>query len=49
MENIAIVKNQNYIVDIIDNGIEGEGIARIDNFTVHSWHWQFTPYSNSDK
>ena len=34
MENIAIVKNQNYIVDIIDNGIEGEGIARIDNFTV---------------
>ena len=34
MGNIAIVKNQNYIVDIIDNGIEGEGIARIDNFTV---------------
>jgi len=34
MENIAVVKNQNYIVDIIDNGIEGEGIAKIDNFTI---------------
>lgn len=29
-----IVKNQNYVVDIIDNGIEGEGIAKIDNFTI---------------
>lgn len=27
-------KNQEYIVDIIDNGIEGEGIAKIDNFTI---------------
>lgn len=34
MKNIAIVKNQDYIADIIDNGIEGEGIAKIDNFTV---------------
>jgi 23S rRNA (uracil1939-C5)-methyltransferase len=34
MENIAVVKNQNYIVDIIDNGIEGGGIAKIDNFTI---------------
>ena len=34
MKNIAIEKNQNYIVDIIDNGIEGEGIAKIDNFTI---------------
>jgi len=34
MGNIAVVKNQNYIVDIIDNGIEGEGIAKIDNFTI---------------
>lgn len=34
MKNIAITKNQNYIVDIIDNGIEGEGIAKIDNFTI---------------
>lgn len=34
MKNIAIKKNQDYIVDIIDNGIEGEGIAKIDNFTV---------------
>ena len=34
MKNIAIVKNKDYIVDIIDNGIEGEGIAKIDNFTI---------------
>ena len=34
MKNIAIVKNQDYIVDIIDNGIEGEGIAKIENFTI---------------
>lgn len=27
-------KNKEYIVDIIDNGIEGEGIAKIDDFTV---------------
>lgn len=30
----AIIKNNEYIVDIIDNGIEGEGIAKIDNFTI---------------
>ena len=29
-----IKKNQVYIVDIIDNGFEGEGIAKIDNFTI---------------
>ena len=29
-----IQKNQEYTVDIIDNGYEGEGIAKIDNFTV---------------
>ena len=27
-------KNEEYIVDIIDNGFEGEGIAKIDNFTI---------------
>lgn len=27
-------KNQEYIVDIIDNGFEGEGIAKIDDFTI---------------
>lgn len=27
-------KNEEYIVDIIDNGYEGEGIAKIDNFTI---------------
>ena len=29
-----LIKNREYIVDIIDNGIEGEGIAKIDKFTV---------------
>ena len=33
MEKI-IKKNDEYIVDIIDNGMDGEGIAKIDNFTV---------------
>ena len=32
--NQEIKKNNEYIVDIIDNGFEGEGIAKIDNFTV---------------
>ena len=27
-------KNEEYIVDIIDNGFEGEGIAKINNFTI---------------
>lgn len=27
-------KNEEYIVDIIDNGYEGEGIAKINNFTI---------------
>ncbi len=29
-----VEKNKEYIVDIIDNGFEGEGIAKIDNFTI---------------
>ena len=29
-----IRKNQEYIVEIMDNGYEGEGIAKIDNFTI---------------
>ena len=33
---IPVKKNQEYIVDIIDNGFEGEGIAKIDNFTKKS-------------
>ena len=27
-------KNEEYIVNIIDNGFEGEGIAKVDNFTI---------------
>lgn len=34
MEKIPIEKNKEYIVDIIDNGFEGEGIAKIDNFAI---------------
>ena len=29
-----IKKNEEYIVDIIDNGFQGEGIAKIDGMTV---------------
>ncbi len=31
---MEIKKNEEYIVDIIDNGYQGEGIAKIDNFTI---------------
>ena len=31
---IPVQKNKEYIVEIIDNGYEGEGIARIDGFTI---------------
>ena len=34
MNTIPIEKNKEYIVDIIDNGFEGEGIAKIDDFTI---------------
>ena len=33
MEKI-LKKNEEYIVDIIDYGMNGEGIAKIDNFTI---------------
>ena len=31
---IPVQKNKEYIVEIIDNGFEGEGIAKIDNYTI---------------
>ena len=34
MDNVPVLKNKEYIVDIIDNGFEGEGIAKIDDFTI---------------
>ena len=34
MKSIPVKKNEEYIVDIIDNGYEGEGIAKINNFTI---------------
>ncbi len=32
--DIPVKKNEEYVVDIIDNGYEGEGIAKIDEFTI---------------
>ena len=34
MNNIPAEKNKEYEVEIIDNGYEGEGIAKIDDFTI---------------
>ncbi len=34
MNKSSVIKNEKYVVDIIDNGFEGEGIAKIDGFTV---------------
>ena len=31
---MIVEKNKEYIVDIIDNGYEGEGIAKIEGFTI---------------
>lgn len=31
---IPVEKNKEYVVEIVDNGFEGEGIAKIDNFTI---------------
>lgn len=34
LKKIPIKKNQEYIVNIIDNGFEGEGIAKIEDYTI---------------
>ena len=34
MNPIPVKKNEKYIVDIVDNGFGGEGIAKIDGFTI---------------
>ncbi len=34
MNPIPVKKNEKYIVDIVDNGFGGEGIAKIDDFTI---------------
>lgn len=34
MEKKPVEKNKEYIVNIIDNGFEGEGIAKINNLTI---------------
>ena len=31
---MQVEKNKEYIVDIIDNGFQGEGIAKIDGLTI---------------
>lgn len=32
--DIPVEKNKEYVVEIIDNGIQGEGIARINNYVI---------------
>ena len=32
--DIPVKKNEKYIIDIIDNGFGGEGIAKVDGFTI---------------
>lgn len=34
MKKIPVQKNKEYVVNIIDNGFEGEGIAKIDDYTI---------------
>ena len=34
LKEISVNKNEKYIVDIIDNGFEGEGIAKINGYTI---------------
>lgn len=31
---VSVEKNKEYIVEIVDNGYGGEGIAKLDNFTI---------------
>lgn len=31
---VPVNKNEEYIVDIIDNGFQGEGIAKVDGYTI---------------
>lgn len=33
-KTLSVEKNKEYIVDIVDYGYEGEGIAKISNFTI---------------
>ena len=33
-DEIPVQKNKEYIVTIVDYGYEGEGIAKINNFTI---------------
>ena len=33
MNNIPVKKNEEYVVEILDNGFGGEGIAKIEGFT----------------
>ena len=31
---VPVEKNKEYVVDIMDNGFSGEGIAKINNYTI---------------
>lgn len=32
--NLPVEKNKEYVVNIVDNGFQGEGIAKIENYTI---------------
>lgn len=34
MKNVPVIKNNDYVLDITGYGYEGEGVGKIDNFTV---------------
>lgn len=34
MNNVPVKKNEEYVVEILDNGFGGEGIAKIEGFTI---------------
>ncbi len=34
LENTAVEKNKDYIIDIVSMGYEGEGVGKVNNFTV---------------
>ena len=42
---ILVEKNKEYKVKIIDNGYEGEGIAKIDDFTIFIKHFECILYA----
>ena len=38
---VPVEKNKEYVVDIMDNGFSGEGIAKINNYTIFIYVLQY--------